>query len=60
MPPELVSIEFQCNTEGCPNAAIGEMHTTLRLTESGELPWFVCGVCQVDIIPNPNAESTND
>lgn len=53
MPLELVSIEFQCDTEGCPNAAIGEMHTTLRLTENGDLPWFICGVCQVDIIPNP-------
>ena len=59
MPPELVSIEFQCDTEGCPNAALGAMHTILKLTEEGDLPWFVCGVCRADIIPNPNAESAD-
>jgi hypothetical protein len=59
MPQEFVTINFQCDTDGCPNSALGEMHTTLKLTEDGDLPWFICGVCQVDIIPNPNSESAD-
>ena len=54
MTAEFASITFTCETDGCPNSLLGEMHSTLKLTESGDLPWFQCGICQVDIIPNPN------
>lgn len=49
------SVTFQCETAECPNSQIGDQSIILKLTENGELPWLVCGVCQVDIIPNPNA-----
>jgi len=52
------TINFQCETDGCPNAALGQMHAMVKLTETGNLPWLVCGVCEIDIIPNP--ESSND
>jgi hypothetical protein len=52
---EFVSVEVSCETEGCPNNGL-PANTILKLTENGELPWYVCGVCQVDLIPNPRAE----
>ena len=29
--------------------------TMLKLTEDGQLPHFVCGVCGLDLIEDPNA-----
>ncbi len=52
---EFVSVEISCETENCPNKGI-PANAILKLTESGELPWYVCGVCQVDLIPNPRVE----
>jgi hypothetical protein len=52
---EFVSIEVSCETVGCPNNGISA-NAILKLTENGELPWYVCGVCQQDLIPNPDAE----
>jgi len=53
---EFVSVEVSCETENCPNKGI-PANTILKLTENGELPWYVCGVCQADLIPNPRAEN---
>jgi hypothetical protein len=53
---EFVSVEVSCETESCPNNGISA-NTILKLTDSGELPWYVCGVCQVDLIPNPRVEN---
>jgi len=50
---EFVSIEVSCETVGCPNNGISA-NAILKLTESGDLPHYVCGPCQVDLIPNPN------
>jgi hypothetical protein len=52
---EFVSIEVSCETAGCPNNGISA-NALLKLTESGQLPHYVCGVCQQDLIPNPDAE----
>jgi hypothetical protein len=56
---EFVSVEVSCETESCPNNGISA-NTILKLTDGGELPWYVCGVCQVDLIPAPEeiAEET--
>ena len=56
---EFVSVEVSCETEGCPNNGISA-NAMLRLTEAGDLPHYVCGVCQVDLIPAPEeiAEET--
>jgi hypothetical protein len=51
---EFVSVEVSCETEGCPNNGI-ESNTMHRLTESGELSQLVCGMCGIDLIPNPDA-----
>jgi len=50
---EFERVEVSCETVGCPNFGI-PADTTLRLTEDGQLPHFVCGVCQQDLIPNPD------
>lgn len=50
---EFVSITLVCQTTDCPEIG-NEKNTMMKLTDSGELPWVVCGVCQQDIIPNPN------
>jgi hypothetical protein len=52
---EFVSVEVSCETRKCPNYGI-PANTILLLTEGKELPWYVCGVCQVDLIPNPRVE----
>jgi hypothetical protein len=52
---EFVSIEVSCETVGCPNNGISA-NAILKLTESGDLPHYVCGVCQVDLIPDPNPQ----
>ena len=52
---EFASVEISCKTENCPNNGV-PANTMLKLTDSGDLPWYVCGVCQVDLIPNPDAE----
>jgi hypothetical protein len=52
---QFASVEVSCETEGCPNLGI-PANTILKLTDDGQLPWFVCGVCQQDLIPNPDAE----
>ena len=52
---EFVSIEVSCETIGCPNNGISA-NTILKLTESGDLPHYVCGVCQADLIPDPNPQ----
>jgi hypothetical protein len=56
---EFVSIEVSCETVGCPNNGISA-NAMLRLNESGELPHYVCGVCQVDLIPDPNPPVENN
>lgn len=50
---EFASVEISCETVGCPNFGI-PANTILRLTEDGQLPHYVCGVCLLDLIPNPN------
>jgi hypothetical protein len=50
---EFVSVEVSCETVGCPNSGISA-NTMLKLTDGGDLPQYVCGVCHVDLIPNPN------
>jgi hypothetical protein len=52
---EFASVEVSCKTVECPNNGIPS-NTMLKLTESGDLPHYVCGVCQVDLIPNPNPQ----
>jgi hypothetical protein len=52
---EFASVEISCETEGCPNNGISA-NAILKLTESGELPHYVCGVCQVDLIPDPSPQ----
>ena len=49
---EFVSVEVSCETVGCPNNGL-PANTLLRLSESGQLPHYVCGVCQTDLIPAP-------
>lgn len=53
---EFESVEISCETVGCPNNGV-PANTMLKLTDSGDLPWYVCGVCQVDLIPNPDASN---
>ncbi len=55
---EFVSVEVSCETEGCPNKGI-PANTVLRLTDNGDLPWYVCGVCQTDLIPKPDPVAEN-
>jgi hypothetical protein len=52
---EFASVEISCETVGCPNYGVAA-DTILRLTEDGQLPHFVCGVCQVDLIADPKGE----
>jgi len=53
---EFASVEVSCETEGCPNNGV-PANTMLKLTENGQLPQLVCGVCGVDMIPNPDASN---
>ncbi len=53
---EFASVEIACETEGCPNQGI-PANTILRLTDDGQLPHYVCGVCQLDLIPNPKEDT---
>ena len=55
---EFVSVEISCETEGCPSNGVAA-NTLLKLTDDGKLPRFVCGVCQVDLIPDP-MENTDE
>jgi hypothetical protein len=50
---EFASVEVSCETEECPSLGI-PANTMLKLTEDGQLTGLVCGVCQQDLIPNPN------
>ena len=50
---EFASVEISCETVGCPNNGVS-CRTLLRLTENGQLPRLVCGVCGVDLIQDPN------
>ena len=49
---EFASVEISCETVGCPNNGVAA-NTILQLTEDGQLPRFVCGVCQIDLIEDP-------
>lgn len=49
---EFASVEISCETVGCPNYGVAA-NTILQLTEDGQLPHFVCGVCQIDLIADP-------
>jgi len=51
---EFASVEISCETEGCPNNGVS-CNTMLRLTEDGQLPQLVCGVCGIDLIEDPKA-----
>jgi hypothetical protein len=53
MPSDFISIVGQCETEDCPNFGV-EVYLTSRLDEHGCLPWWVCGVCTMELIPNPH------
>lgn len=53
---EFASVEISCETVGCPNFGI-PANTILRLTDDGQLPHYVCGVCQLDLIPNPKEDT---
>lgn len=53
---EFASVEISCETVGCPNFGISA-NTLLRLTDDGQLPHYVCGVCQLDLIPNPEEDN---
>ena len=53
MPSEFISIVGQCETEDCPNFDI-EVRLSARPDEHGCLPWWVCGVCSLDIVPDPH------
>lgn len=59
MPQEFVGISTVCRTDGCPNFAL-EVHLAARLDEHGCAPWWVCGVCREDLIPNPHPSDTID
>lgn len=54
---EFASIILVCQEPQCPEAGI-EKPSLMKLTESGELPWVVCGICQRDIIPSPNEKQS--
>ena len=49
---EFASVEISCETVGCPNNGVVS-NTILKLTDDGQLPHFVCGVCQIDLIADP-------
>lgn len=51
---EFASVEISCETVGCPNYGVAS-DTMLKLTEDGQLPHFVCGVCGIDLIADPKA-----
>ena len=53
MPSEFISIVAKCETEDCLNFDV-EAHLFSRLDEHGCLPWWVCGVCTVELVPNPH------
>lgn len=52
---QFASVEVSCETDGCPNNGV-PADAILRLTDSGELPHYVCGVCGVDLIPGEGNE----
>jgi hypothetical protein len=45
-----------CKNTECPNFEI-QVKFTYQLDENGNKPWLMCGVCQLDIFPKPNAEN---
>jgi len=51
---EFAIVEISCETVKCPNYGVAA-DTMLRLTEDGQLPHFVCGVCGLDLIADPKA-----
>lgn len=50
---EFASITLVCDNVECPETGI-EKPALMKLEDGGALPWVTCGVCQTDIIPNPN------
>jgi hypothetical protein len=50
---EFASVEISCETVECPNNGV-PANTMLKLTEDGQLPRLVCGVCGIDLIQDPN------
>ena len=42
-----------CKTEECPNFGL-TVRLSAQLDAHGCLPWWVCGVCRMDLIPNPH------
>ena len=53
---EFASILLLCDTEGCPSQGF-EKWSLMRLDEHGCLPWVACGVCGLDIIPDPHPQT---
>lgn len=54
MPPiEFATVIAPCATEGCPNFE-KETVVPVRLDEHGCVPQIVCGVCSLDIVPDPH------
>lgn len=42
---ELVTVEYICETAGCPKFDTGVRKAVLRKKEDGTFPDFTCGVC---------------
>ena len=50
---EFATIILVCENPECPEVGV-EKPAMMKLEPSGALPWVVCGVCQADIVSNPN------
>jgi len=53
---EFASILLVCETAGCPSQGF-EKWALMRLDEHGCPRWVVCGVCSLDIIPDPHPQT---
>ena len=53
MPTEFTKILATCATEGCPNLGLGTS-VPVQLDPHGCVPRIVCGVCSLDIVPDPH------
>jgi hypothetical protein len=53
MPQEFATVIATCATEGCPNFGLNTV-VPARLDEHGCVPQIVCGVCSLDIVPDPH------
>jgi hypothetical protein len=42
---ELVTVQYICETTGCPKSGVGPRTAVIRKNEDGTFPDFTCGVC---------------